>query len=257
MGHFYTAEGVGVFEVPKKSGDGMRPTTIKDCRERNLYPSVTTIMQVLAAPELDRWKQTQVLMAALTLPKIKDETDEAYCARIMRDAFKQVDDAASKGTSIHLAIEEHFQGRSVSPDFLPYADLADSWVKKNNITFLQHEIRLVNTELGYAGTTDGLAIKDGKYGLVDWKSRKTRPDYKIEPWAKEPMQLSAYANCPIEHEGKPVRIEWSANCFVSTTEFGRIGDAWYAKDRLDTEFEAFKHVVAIWQAQNKYVPIPR
>ena len=52
-GHWYAADGTAVFEVPNKSKGGMRPTTLKDCRALGLYPSVTTIMKVLAAPELD------------------------------------------------------------------------------------------------------------------------------------------------------------------------------------------------------------
>ncbi len=46
--HWYDRDGKAVFEVPKAKGGGTRPTTIADARKLNLYPSVTTVLSVLA-----------------------------------------------------------------------------------------------------------------------------------------------------------------------------------------------------------------
>jgi hypothetical protein len=81
-GHWYDFSGKAVFEVPNKSKGGMRPTTLRDAKALQLLPSVTTVMKIMAAPELDRWKQQQVLMASLTLPRNPGESDEQYCSRI-------------------------------------------------------------------------------------------------------------------------------------------------------------------------------
>jgi len=245
-GHYYAADGTAVFEVANKSKGGMRPTTLRDCKALGLYPSVTTIMKSLAAPELDRWKQQQVLLASLTLPRIEGETDEVYCARIMEDAFKQVDDAADLGTQIHKALELHFQGQPYDPEMEAYVAPVKDWVAKNNIKFLQHELRLVNTEIGYAGTTDALIEKNGVLHVLDYKSRKTKPKYDIKPWGKEPMQIAAYA--------KVAGAERGVNLYISTTETGRIGEAWYDGATLDAEYDAFTHVVKYWQHANKYTP---
>jgi hypothetical protein len=245
-GHYYDKNGNSVFSVPNKTKGGMRPTTLKDCKSLGLLPSVTTVMKVLAAPELDRWKQQQVLLASLTLPRQDMESDEDYCSRIMQDAFKQVDDAADLGTNIHKAMEDHFQGRPYDPAMEDYIAPIKKWVVDNRVKFLQHELRLVSREVGYAGTTDALIEKDGVLHVMDLKSRKTRPDYDITPWAKEPMQISAYA--------KIVGAPRGVNLYISTTEPGRIGEAWYDEATLDKEYEAFKHVVALWQHQNKYIP---
>jgi len=48
--HWYDRDGKAVFEVPKAKGDGMRATTIADARKLNLYPSVTTVLSVIAKP---------------------------------------------------------------------------------------------------------------------------------------------------------------------------------------------------------------
>jgi hypothetical protein len=159
-GHYYDINGKAVFEVPNKSKGGMRPTTLRDCKALGLFPSVTTIFKCLASPELDRWKQQQVLMASLTLPRNPDESDEDYCSRIMTDAFKQVEDAADLGTQIHKALEMHFQNESYDPAMEEYVAPVKKWVEHNRVKFLQHELRLVNPEVGYAGTTDALIEKD-------------------------------------------------------------------------------------------------
>lgn len=245
-GHYYAKDGTAVFEVPNKSKGGMRPTTLRDCKAMSLYPSVTTIMKVLAAPELDRWKQQQVLLASLTLPRQEGESDEEYCSRIMEDAFKQVDDAADLGTQIHKALELHFQGQPYDASMESYIAPVKDWVAKNNIKFLQHELRLVNTEIGYAGTTDALIEKGGILYVLDYKSRKTKPDYDIKPWSKEPMQVAAYA--------KVAGAKRGVNLYISTTEPGRIGEAWYDEATLDKEYNTFVNVCKVWQAMNNYAP---
>lgn len=252
--HFYSSTGEAVFEVPNASKGGMRGTTLKDARKLGLLPSVTTVQKILAKKELERWKFQQIILAAITLPKIEGEEDDAYCSRIIEDAFKQVDDAASKGSSIHKAIEDHFLGKPVDPAFRLYADLAVNWARENGVEFVRHELRLVNLVEGYAGTTDALALKDGQYGVVDFKSRKTKPEYKITPWGGEPMQIAAYAHCPIEHDGKLVTPSWGCNFYLSTTQEGRVGDAWYDKERLDAEYEAFRHVCAIYRHSTGFDP---
>lgn len=245
-GHYYDKNGKAVFEVPNKSKGGMRPTTLRDCKALGLFPSVTTIFKCLASPELDRWKQQQVLMASLTLPRNPDENDEDYCSRIMTDAFKQVEQAADLGTQIHKALEMHFQEQPYDPAMEEYVAPVKKWVEHNRVKFLQHELRLVNPEVGYAGTTDALIEKDGVLYVLDYKSRKTKPQYDIEPWSKEPMQIAAYA--------KVAEAKRGVNLYISTTEPGRIGEAWYDEKTLDSNYEAFTHVCKYWQFANKYQP---
>jgi hypothetical protein len=244
-GHWYDRDGNARHTVMGKNGKE-RKTTLRDARKDNLYPSVTTVMRVLAAPELDRWKQQQVLLASLTLPRHGGESDDDYCSRIMQDAFQQVDDAADLGTRIHAAFENCFQGLPYSPEMETYISPIKEWAEKHKVKFLKHELRLVNAELGYAGTTDALVEVDGTLHVLDLKSRKTKPDYDIKPWSKEPIQIAAYANI--------VNAPRGVNLYISTTEPGRIGEAFYDEETLAKEFDAFKHVVALWQHANNYKP---
>lgn len=244
-GHWYDEEGCPRHTIQSAKGEP-RATTLRDAKKFGWYPSVTTIMKVLAAPELDRWKQQQVLMASLTLPRIEGETDEVYCARIIEDAFKQVDDAADLGSRIHKALENHFMGEHYDPEMHTYIAGVIDWVAVNRITFIKHEATLVNKGVGYAGTTDAVIEKDGKTYILDYKSRKTKPDTKITPYGKEPMQIAAYAKC--------FGATGGVNLYISTTEPGRIGEAWYDQETLEREFNGFSYVCAVWQHINKYTP---
>jgi hypothetical protein len=147
---------------------------LRDAKKHGWFPSVTTIMKVLASPELDRWKQQQVLLASMTLPRNPDESEENYCSRIMEDAFKQVEEAADLGTSIHKALENHFQGLPYAPEMDVYVAPVKEWALKHRVTFVKHELRLVNQEVGYAGTTDALIWADGLLHVLDYHGQRNR-----------------------------------------------------------------------------------
>ena len=75
-GHWYTRSGESAYTVIGKNGKE-RNTTLRDAREHSLVPSVTTILKCASSPGLEAWKQTQVLLSALTLPKRDGETEES------------------------------------------------------------------------------------------------------------------------------------------------------------------------------------
>jgi len=245
--HWYDINGEARHTILSAKGEP-RPTTLRDAKKFGWFPSVTTVMKVMAAPELDRWKQQQVLAASLRSSRLPNEEDEAFHARIIEDAFSQVQNAADLGTDIHKALELHFQGQPYDPSMEVYVAPVKKWVSENKIKFIKHELRLVNPIVGYAGTTDALIEKDGVLHILDYKSRKTKPDMKITPWSKEPMQISAYAQIAEARRG--------VNLYISTTEPGRIGEAWYDETTIDKEFEAFKSVCKLWQHMNNYQPKP-
>jgi hypothetical protein len=63
------------------------------------------------------------------------------------------------------------------------------------------------------------------------------------------MQIAAYAAIAGARRG--------VNLYISTTEPGRIGEAWYEESQIDKEFEAFKCVCKLWQHMNNYTPKPQ
>jgi len=249
--HWYDRDGNAVFEVPKAKGGGMRSTTIADARKLNLYPSVTTVLSVLAKPSLDDWKLQQVAERAYSNPPQDNEEPSSYSRRIIDGAFEQVSDAADLGTRIHAAIEAHFKGEPVEDEMQVYVRPVVGALERTGIKLLQHELRLVNTVDGYAGTTDAVMVLNGKQGILDFKSRKTKPGHLCEPWETEPMQIAAYCMAKFS------MIQYGccgANVYISTTEPGRVEIVSYDDITLNKAWGAFKSALYLWQYLKKYRP---
>ena len=87
-GHWYAPDGTPAYTIIGKNGKE-RNTTLRDARTLELRPSVTTIISVMAKPGLEQWKLNQVLMAALTMPRVEGETEPEYISRIIRDSKEQ------------------------------------------------------------------------------------------------------------------------------------------------------------------------
>ena len=86
----------------RPDGSAAYGSTLRDARKEKLLPSVTTVTSLLAAPGLEAWKQSQLVLAALTMPReeLGDDLDDA-AARIVSDARQAGKDAATRGTEIH------------------------------------------------------------------------------------------------------------------------------------------------------------
>ena len=110
-GHWYTRNGEPMYTVKANNGQ-QRNTTLRDARKLDLIPSVTTILNVAAKPGLEAWKQQQILLAALTLPRAENESIDAYAERVIQDSKQQAQDARDLGTDIHAKVQNAFEGGS-------------------------------------------------------------------------------------------------------------------------------------------------
>jgi hypothetical protein len=245
--HWYDLTGKSCHRTIGKNGKE-RASTIRDAKENNWLPSVTSVLGILAKPQLEDWKFRQITAAAWNLNAFAADANNVnlWHEKVMDAAFQKVDDAADLGTSIHQAIEDHFQGRPIGNDMLPYITCVDQWVKTEGVRFCEHEIRLVSQKHGYAGTTD--AVVESKHGLaiIDFKSRKSKPEYPMTPWDGQAMQIAAYA------KAKGAKV--GANVFISTTEPGRIEATWYDESTIEAEWMAFLNVLALWKHLKRYDP---
>ena len=260
--HWYDRDGKAVFEVPKAKGGGTRPTTIADARKLGLYPSVTTVLSVLAKPQLVDWQLGQVAGKAYSNPPQDGETQEDYSRRIISASQEQVGEAADLGTQIHAAIEAHFKGQPVAEEMQVYVRPTVAALEKADITLLEHELRLVNVRDGYAGTTDAVftdSLLDIK-GILDFKSRKTKPGQKCDPWETEPMQIAAYSAAKFGLFSDPhltrkyLYAPFGANVYISTTEPGRVEIVRYDCNQLEDAWVAFRSALGLWQYLKGYKP---
>lgn len=250
-GHWYNDKAESCHTIIGANGKE-RSTTIRDARKLGLFPSVSGILGVLDKGDLSDWKHRQITEAAfMTQPKPM-ETPEVYHSRIMEAAFKKVGDAADLGTRIHRAIEQHFQGEAYDNNLKPYVDGVDRWMSDNSVVLLKQELRLVNKQNGFAGTTDAAFNAKEKTGILDFKTRKTKPGKPVDPYDTQVMQIAAYGYTYFDGDIDGV------NVYVSTTEIingmARVEASWYTPQEVSAAWDAFKHAAELWRYLKKYDP---
>ena len=109
-GHWYAPDGKPSYTVTGANGKE-RPATLRDARKLGLVPSVTKIIGLLDKPGLNQWREEQVIMSALTLPRHEGEYDAEFIARVKFDSRERTKKAAERGTDLHTDIERAIQGK--------------------------------------------------------------------------------------------------------------------------------------------------
>lgn len=249
--HWYYEDGTPAHRIPSKHGDGDRPTTLKDAKRLRLYPSVTSTLGVLAKPGLEKWKLDQVALACLRTPKQPEESEDYWCTRVRNAAFEQVEAAADLGSKIHGALEAAMAGEPFDPSLRVFIAPVLEWKQKTGIHIVGREVRVVNKAEGFAGTADVLfRYGDTGIGILDYKTRKTKPGETVQAYDNQAMQLAAYAATYWGAEN--IDRVLAANVFISTTEPGRM--AVVQHENLASDWEAFRMVAALWRYQKGYDP---
>ena len=241
--HWYTRDGVPRYTVIGKNGKE-RNTTLRDARTENLVPSVTTILNVAAKPALTAWLMNQVLMAALTLPKLTDESDEDYCKRVMQDSKEQGKAAANEGTDIHAAIQGYYEGQVVRAHEQSVQGCVDRLQSHfGNKPWIAE--RSFGHELGFGGKCD-LFTNVGDGIVVDVKSKEFSDPDKVDAYDEHLMQLAAY------RVGLGVPKARCANVFVSRSVPGLAVVKELDAADIDRGWMMFTHLLSFWQLKNQH-----
>ena len=250
--HWYTRQGDPMHRIMKADGSGDRATTISDAKRLGLLPSVTSIIGILAKPALDSWKMNQVALATLRTPKSAEEAAEYWCRRVRDAAFEQVEDAADTGTKVHAALEAAVAGEPYDVEawgvyVQPVLDL----IAREGLTVTAREKRVVNAGHGFAGTTDLLFTdRDGRPGILDYKTKKTKPGEKVSAYDEHRLQLAAYA--ATEYGDAYIGRVRAYNVFVSSTEPGRMEAVQHGD--LSRDWAAFRLLASLWRYVKNYDP---
>jgi hypothetical protein len=217
----------------------------------NLVPSVTTVMKVAASPGLEAWKNEQLLLAALTLPRRDEETEKEFISRVVADSKETGKRAAEAGTRIHESIERHYAGdKNVEH---PEAALAFEEAVFNH--FKTHPFQPWETEvsfaspLGYGGKVDLYTRRDesAPVGIVlDCKTKDFGPDDKVDAYAEHIMQLAAYRN------GLDLPHARCANVFVSRTHKGLIKIVEHSEEDLQRHWKMFMALLEFWKLKTQF-----
>jgi hypothetical protein len=243
-GHWYLPDGSPAYTIIGKSTGRERPTTLADARKLGLLPSVTTINGMLSKAGLDTWKQQQVLLAALTLPRMEGEPEQEWLSRVMQDSKATGREAAERGTAIHAVIEAYFD-QVYMPEKPAYLDGIDKALEKAFGSQLWLSEKSFGHPLGFGGKCDLMAKPVNGKGngfIVDFKTKDTNLD-KVDVYFEHEMQLAAY------REGLGVPAARCAIVFVNGTT-NQVKLIEIEEQKLQNGWECFQHLLRVYQIKN-------
>lgn len=243
-GRFYFPDGKPAYEV--QGAKGMVKPDIRHAKKLGLVPSVTSIIQEAAKPGLERWKVTQGILAALTLPRVDGESLDDFADRAMRDSQEQAKKAAERGTAIHAAIQGHFEsGRTlVVKDYWPYVEAVvlsienkyglEGWISEQSFS-----------SGGFGGKTDlNKTLGVGHCGyVIDFKTKEFADTEKKLAWDEHCIQLAAY------REGLGLPQAKCANVFVSVNNPGLVHVHEWSEEELQRGWAMFRALLDYWYAR--------
>lgn len=237
--HWYAMDGSPMYTVKSKEGND-RATTLRDARKLNLLPSVTTIIKCAASPGLEAWKLNQMLLAALTLPRIENEPEESFVQRIVKDSKEHAKKAAERGTEVHAAIETFYDG-------IMLANMAEYQVgvgQSIEEAFGRLEFKSEKSfasKHGFGGKVDLHADNV----VIDLKTKEFTDPKDVKGYDEHRMQLAAY------RIGLGMPNARCANVFASVTEPGLCVVHEWSQEELSQGWQMFKGLLDYWYAKNQ------
>ena len=241
-GHWYTKEGEPAYSTEGKTGT--RPTTLRDARKLGLLPSVTTIIGQLSKAGLDTWKQQQVLLSALTLPKIATETEQEWLTRVMKDSKETGRKAADRGNAIHEVIQSFYE--NVLADWPPYVKTVEQTINEHFGNQLWTSERSFAHDDGFGGKVDLSSRHDALRGwngaVVDFKTKDIALD-KVDVYFEHILQLAAY------RQGLGIPNARCAIVFVNGTS-NEVKLIEVEEEELQRGWECYWHLLKVYQLKN-------
>lgn len=258
--HFYTETPEGVesrhyvvnaAQTKKQGKEVLRGSRISDAKKalkekgETWYPSVTTVMDILAKHALIDWKINEHLKVAWDHFAECDEGQDQWIKDVKRLTQEEMDKAPTAGTDFHTSAEEYLlEGLGKShPHFeLCCETFAEIEAKTGvlEITTWTPEQNFVSS-IGYGGQIDLC----GNDWIIDYKTKQTADKFKPGKMAypDHARQLAAYR----EAVNPKARC---ANVFVCL-EDGQIDFHEHKEEDLQKGWEVFKHCLAIWDLNNR------
>ena len=240
--HWYAKDGTPMYTVPAKNGEP-RATTLRDAKKMGLLPSVTTIMKAAASPGLEAWKLNQMMLAALTLPRMDGENEESFIKRIQADSKEQARQAAERGTAVHAAIERFYDGQ-IEAESLPYLEAVYKAVEKH-FGNPRWAVEKSFASGEYAGKVD-MHTLEGDGVVIDFKTKEFTSETmeKVAGFDENCMQLAAY------RMGLAIPKARCANVFVSVTEPGLVVVREWTEEELERGWKMFDSLTKYWYAKS-------
>jgi hypothetical protein len=263
MGHWYKPDGSPFYSIIGAKGLE-RDVTLRDARQCGAAPSVTTVLEVLPKPALERWKVQQGILAALTMPRGED-SEEAWLAKVMADSKRQAKEAAEEGSRIHAACEAWYNKEPV-----PEAYELHAFYAATELTKLFPEVEDWVAEksfyhpLGFGGKVDLHSPSTGI--VVDFKGKDGDFSDGKKLAYDQNIQLAAYQvglglDVDTAHPEKfmgfdfhPIRFTQCANIFVSRTHPGAVTSHVWTPEDVAYGWSVFEAALELWKRLSRYNP---
>lgn len=243
-GHWYTRQGDPAYKIVGSNGKD-RDTTLRDARKLNLLPSVTGIVRMAAAPGLEAWKQTQVMLASLTLPRRPHEPEQEWISRVWADSREQASKAAERGTIAHAAIQRYYEGLPVDEQWREVALGVHAAVAQHFPVAKWECEKSFAHHLGYGGKVD-LHVSEPPGIVLDIKTKEFEDPDKLATFDEHHMQLAAYA------QGLGMPLARCGIIYASMTKPGIARVLMLDDDERERGWRMFTALLAYWKAKNKY-----
>ena len=169
-GHFYNRDGVLVYDA-----------NLRDAKKWDYYPSITTVQNVVAKPNLTNWIQDQILQAGLRAEQHESESTDDFIQRVKEESREKSSVAVEFGKAVHKAIENICNDK---PEILPdriarTIDYIDQTIPFSELSYGNVEQHFVSEKYGYGGTVDWFGVLDDKMCVLDWKTQGVKwKEYK-------------------------------------------------------------------------------
>jgi hypothetical protein len=252
-GHWYLPDGTPFYTYTNKYGEE-KNVTLRQARPKLAVPSYSMISGCAAAPQLDRWKINQVLLAGAALPRDDFEGDQAWMDRVLARSRETSETARDLGTIIHGCIEKHLCGESVPVGYGEYVlgaiEGVDMWCGLEGI----RPERSFCHPLGFGGKCDvhkkpSIDLNDTHNGYVaDFKTKDFTADRLPDVYDNHFMQLAAY------REGFEMPQARCAIIYVSTAVPGLTHLVEVEQAELERGWGMFCALLTYWQHKNRYFP---
>lgn len=242
--HWYTAEGQPFYEIENKSKPGeMRAVTLRDAKKLGLFPSVTSILKIIAQPGLQQWIQQQILLAAATSPYKRSEMSaDEWASKVLADAQEQAEKARQKGVEIHGAIEKYLSGQTIEERIVPFVIPVIQEMEKRGMLENRKVEHSFANPLGFGGKID----YHNDAVLIDFKSKEFDDLTKKLAWDEHSYQLAGY------RYGLHMPHLKCFNVFISTNVPGLFQFYEWTEEDLKKGLEVFLAALTLWKRIKLY-----
>lgn len=252
MSHYYQLLDDGTVEprhfVPMaKDPSRSRGTRISDVRKwlkegKTVYPSVTTILQMLDKPALNSWKIDQHLESVFYMDEWENDL-EKFLAKVKAVTQERLDAAPKAGTDIHKVLEDYIE-KGIEPQTEVEQKICENVLDKFDelgLINIECEKYFADSTFGYAGCCDIAAMdKDGSRFIIDYKSKQTSDAFnKAKLYQEHFRQLGAYGKAIFKEKFKAAII------FIDL-ESGGISYHECSEAQLETGYQDFIDCLSIW-----------